>query len=76
MLVMFGVEIVVVQNGKTALQVAKERNKHETVKFLKSYLQEVPTYIPCIGFCLQGPISAKYQFLCPAVISAIIISAK
>ena len=28
------------------------------------------------GFCLQAPISAKHQFLCPAVISAIIISAK
>ena len=33
--------------------------------------------IPYGGFCLQGPISANHQFLCPAVIwgvSAIIIS--
>ena len=43
-IVMFSVEIVV-QNGKTPLQLAKESNKHDTVKFLKSYLQEVPTYI-------------------------------
>ena len=32
--------------------------------------------IPYSKFCLQGPISAKHQFLCPAIISAIIISAK
>ena len=31
---------------------------------------------PYSGFCLRGPISAKHQFLCPAVISAIIISVK
>ena len=29
------------QKGKTPLQLAKEKNKYETVKFLESYLQEV-----------------------------------
>ena len=32
---------IIVQDGKTPLQDAKENNKHETVKFLESYLQEV-----------------------------------
>ena len=31
-------------------------------------------HIPYSRFFLRGPISAKHQFLCPAVISAIIIS--
>ena len=34
------------------------------------------THIPYSGFCLRGLISAKHQFLCSAIISAIIISAK
>ena len=42
---MFSVETLVVQDGKTPLQIAKELDKHETVKFLESYLQEVHTYI-------------------------------
>ena len=42
---MFGVEVVVVHNGKTLLQLVKESKKHDTVKFLKSYLQEVATYV-------------------------------
>ena len=41
MLIIFSVETLVLQDGKTPLQLAKERNKHETVKFLESYLQEV-----------------------------------
>ena len=41
MLIMFSVETLVLQVGKTPLQLAKERNEHETVKFLESYLQEV-----------------------------------
>ena len=41
MLIMFSVETLVLQDGKTPLQLAKEWNKHETVKFLESYLQEV-----------------------------------
>ena len=32
--------------------------------------------VPYSGFCLRSLISAKHQFLCPAVISAIIISVK
>ena len=32
---------IIVQEGKTPLQHAKEGNQHETVKFLESYLQEV-----------------------------------
>ena len=35
----------VVQDGETPLQLAKNYNKHETLKFLESYLQEVRTYI-------------------------------
>ena len=38
---MFNVRFIIVQLGKTPLQVAKENNKHETVKLLESYLQEV-----------------------------------
>ena len=30
--------------------------------------------VPYSGFCLQGPISVKHQFLCPAVISVISIA--
>ena len=41
MLIMFSVETLVLQDGKTPLQLAKKWNKHETVKFLESYLQEV-----------------------------------
>ena len=40
---MFSVQTLVVQDGKTPLQLAKEKLYHETVKFLESYLQEVPT---------------------------------
>ena len=41
MLIMFSVETLVLQDGKTPLQLAKEWNNHETVEFLESYLQEV-----------------------------------
>ena len=41
MLIMFNVETLVLQDGKTPLQLAKKLNEHETVKFLESYLQEV-----------------------------------
>ena len=40
---MFSVLIIIVQNGETPLQFAKRNNHHEIVKFLESYLQEVPT---------------------------------
>ena len=48
MLIMFNVENLVLQDGKTPLQLAKEGNKHETVKFLESYLQEVWYLALCI----------------------------
>ena len=40
---MFSVETLVVQDGKTPLQLAEENCYQETVKLLESYLQEVPT---------------------------------
>ena len=41
MLIIFSVETLVLQDGKTPLQLAKGQYKHETVKYLESYLQEV-----------------------------------
>ena len=38
--------------------------------------QRVSEELPYSGYTVRGLISAKHQFLCPAVISAIIISAK
>ena len=39
--IMIDVWFTIVQSGETPLQLAKERKKLETVKFLESYLQEV-----------------------------------
>ena len=41
MLIMFSFETLVLQDGKTPLQLAKEQNEHETVEVLESYLKEV-----------------------------------
>ena len=45
---MFNAETLVLQDGKTPLQLAKKLNQHETVKFLESYLQEVWYLALCI----------------------------
>ena len=54
----------------------KERHKYNIKGVWHKYTSLMCTCLTCNKYSAQGPISAKYQFSCPAVISVIIISTK
>ena len=59
------------------ISISQNANCDNLVGFPKSGHSFINVYCKCLlynGFCLRGPISVKHQFLCPAVISAIVIS--
>ena len=44
------VQFIIIQDGKSPLQLAQEGKEHDTVKFLEFYLQQVPNILYCYKY--------------------------